>query len=128
MRMCFRLTPGLGGAGPRTLNCKQDAPSRVHSRPFVRRQMSHDSYTFSGENFFLSFCNSGSGTNQSSNPQVPQRRRWNLGGMVKRVMPTLFTIPPRFHLRLCGTCGLLDWFVPEPELQKLKKKFSPEKV
>src|ERR1041384_1046546 len=31
-----RLTPGLSGAGPRAWTCKQDAPSRVHSRPLVR--------------------------------------------------------------------------------------------
>src|ERR1051326_1836767 len=31
-----RRTPGLSGAGPRALECKQDAPSRVRSRPFVR--------------------------------------------------------------------------------------------
>ena len=29
------LTPRLSGAGPRTLKCKQDAPSRVRSRPLV---------------------------------------------------------------------------------------------
>src|SRR5687768_7353162 len=47
------------------------------------------------------------------------------GAAARTVGITLFTIPPKFHLRLCGTCGLLDWFVQEPELQKLKKKFSP---
>ena len=30
------LTLGLSGAGPRALECKQNAPSRVHSRPRVR--------------------------------------------------------------------------------------------
>jgi hypothetical protein len=32
-------------------------------------------HAFSGENFFLSFCTSFSGKNQSINPQVPQTRR-----------------------------------------------------
>lgn len=31
------LMPGLSGAGPRPSECKQKAPSRVHSRPFVGR-------------------------------------------------------------------------------------------
>src|SRR6266853_1039116 len=31
-----RLTTGLSGAGRRTLKCKQNARSRVHSRPLVR--------------------------------------------------------------------------------------------
>jgi hypothetical protein len=39
---------------------------------------------------------------------------------------TLFSLPPRFHLRVCGGCGLVDWFLPEKDVQKLKKKFSPE--
>jgi hypothetical protein len=51
-----------------------------------------------------------------------------VGDAARTVAITLFTIPPKFHLRVCGTCGLLDWFLPEPDLQKLKKKFSPEKV
>src|SRR4051794_13211215 len=29
------LTLGLSGAGPKALKCKQDAPSRIHSRPLV---------------------------------------------------------------------------------------------
>src|SRR4051812_16325824 len=29
-------TPGLSGAGPSVLKCKQKPPSRVHSRPLVR--------------------------------------------------------------------------------------------
>src|SRR5438034_51978 len=37
---CSWLTLGLSGAGPRALSCKQDAPSRVHSRP-VRPRASH---------------------------------------------------------------------------------------
>ena len=37
MGLRCRPTLGLSGAGPRALKCKQDAPSRVHSRPFVRR-------------------------------------------------------------------------------------------
>jgi hypothetical protein len=37
-----------------------------------------------------------------------------------------FSLPPKFRLRVCGTCGLVDWFLPEKDVRKLKKKFSPE--
>src|ERR1041384_5124336 len=36
-RRFMELTRGLSGAGPRVLECKQDGPSRVHSRPIVMR-------------------------------------------------------------------------------------------
>jgi hypothetical protein len=39
-----------------------------------------------------------------------------------------FTLPPKFHLRVCGTCGILDWFLPEEALKKFKKKHSPKKA
>ncbi len=35
MRLCNALTSSLGGAGPLASESKQDAPSRVHSRPLV---------------------------------------------------------------------------------------------
>jgi len=41
---------------------------------------------------------------------------------------TPFSLPPRFHLRFCGTCGIVDWFLPEKDLKKLKKKFSRDKA
>jgi hypothetical protein len=41
---------------------------------------------------------------------------------------TFFFLPPRFQLRICGSCGLMDWFLPEKDVQKLKKKRSPEKA
>jgi hypothetical protein len=49
------------------------------------------------------------------------------GDAERTVAITLFAMPPKFHLRVCGTCGLIDWFLPEPDLQKLKKNFSPDK-
>jgi hypothetical protein len=51
-----------------------------------------------------------------------------VGDAARTVAITFFAIPPKFHLRVCGTCGLLDWFVPEQDLQVLKKKFSPERA
>jgi len=67
-----------------------------------------------------------------STPSKPCRNcggtAFYVGDAARTVAITLFAIPPKFHLRVCGTCGLLDWFLPEPDLEKLKKKFSPEKV
>jgi hypothetical protein len=39
---------------------------------------------------------------------------------------SFFSLPPKFHLRVCGTCGLMDWFLPAKDVQKLKKRFAPE--
>jgi hypothetical protein len=41
---------------------------------------------------------------------------------------TSFFIPPKLHLRVCGACGLVDWFLTDKDVRKLKKKFSPEKA
>jgi len=35
---------------------------------------------------------------------------------------TPFSLPPKFHLRICGTCGIMDWFLPEKDLKKFKQK------
>ena len=37
---------------------------------------------------------------------------------------TFFFLPPKFHLRICGTCGLMDWFLPEKDVKKLKKELA----
>ena len=41
---------------------------------------------------------------------------------------TAFSLPPRFHLRFCGICGIVDWFLPEKDLKKLKRKSSRQKA
>jgi hypothetical protein len=41
---------------------------------------------------------------------------------------TPFSLPPKFHLQICGTCGILDWFLPENDLKKFRKKFSRKKA
>ena len=48
------------------------------------------------------------------------------GDSARTVAITLFSLPPKFHLRVCGGCGLVDWFLPEKDVRRLKKKFSPE--
>jgi hypothetical protein len=30
----------------------------------------------------------------------------------------------KFRLRVCGGCGLADWFVPDEYLPKVREKFS----
>ncbi len=37
---------------------------------------------------------------------------------------TPLSLPPKFHLRICGACGHVQWFLPESDLKKFKKKFS----
>ncbi len=41
---------------------------------------------------------------------------------------TPFSLPPKFRLRVCATCGLLDWFLPEEDLKKFKKKACRKKA
>jgi hypothetical protein len=50
------------------------------------------------------------------------------GEAARTVAITLTSLPPKFNLRVCGDCGLLDWFLPDKYLQKVRKKFSPEQV
>jgi predicted nucleic-acid-binding Zn-ribbon protein len=33
---------------------------------------------------------------------------------------------PKFYLRICGGCGLAEWFVPSEYLAKVKEKFPRE--
>jgi len=42
------------------------------------------------------------------------------------LLPIGFWSFPKFRLRICGGCGLVDWFVPEEFLAKVKEKFSRE--
>jgi ribosomal protein S27AE len=32
--------------------------------------------------------------------------------------------PTHFELRVCGSCGLAEWFVPEKHLAKVREKFD----
>jgi hypothetical protein len=33
---------------------------------------------------------------------------------------------PKFLMRICGGCGLVEWFVPPEHLDTVKKKFARE--
>ena len=33
---------------------------------------------------------------------------------------------PKFHIRVCGGCGLVEWFVPPEYLNKVKERFPRE--
>lgn len=33
---------------------------------------------------------------------------------------------PAFQLRVCGVCGLVDWFVPPEHLTKVRERFTRE--
>jgi ribosomal protein S27AE len=38
------------------------------------------------------------------------------GDAARTVAISLTTLPPKFHLRVCGNCGLVDWFLPDKVL------------
>lgn len=49
------------------------------------------------------------------------------GGYGPDLLPLgFFFSSPKFHLLVCGNCGLVEWFVPEMYLDKVKDKFSRE--
>ncbi len=33
---------------------------------------------------------------------------------------------PTFVIRVCGNCGIVDFFVPESDLPKVRDKFEPD--
>ena len=48
------------------------------------------------------------------------------GGDGPNLLPIGFFSNPRFALRVCGKCGLVDWFVPERFMPKVREKFTQE--
>ena len=40
---------------------------------------------------------------------------------------TPLSLPPKFHLRICATCGIVDWFLPGGDLKKFQKRPSVRK-
>ena len=51
------------------------------------------------------------------------------GGIFPSVLPLGFAEwlkNPRYRLRVCGTCGLTEWFVVEEFLRAVREKFIPE--
>ena len=50
-----------------------------------------------------------------------------LAGQMTFLLPIGFTLAPRnVRLRVCGTCGLMDWFVAPISLDKVKEKFQKD--
>jgi predicted nucleic-acid-binding Zn-ribbon protein len=45
------------------------------------------------------------------------------GGYGPDLLPIGFFSTPKFHIRVCGGCGLVEWFVPPEYLSKVKEKF-----
>jgi hypothetical protein len=37
-----------------------------------------------------------------------------------------FFSTPKFRIRVCGACGLVEWFVPPKHLDKVKERFRRE--
>jgi predicted nucleic-acid-binding Zn-ribbon protein len=48
------------------------------------------------------------------------------GGYGPDLLPIGWFSAPKFHIRVCGDCGLVEWFVPIEYLGKVKKKFMRE--
>jgi hypothetical protein len=48
----------------------------------------------------------------------------SLTGQVAFLLPVGFFSSREVHLRVCGSCGLLEWFVKPSTLEKVKQKFS----
>jgi hypothetical protein len=48
--------------------------------------------------------------------------------VVARLLPFGWTlrqpIYPKFEIRVCGGCGLIDWFVPKKLLDKVKREYE----
>jgi predicted nucleic-acid-binding Zn-ribbon protein len=51
------------------------------------------------------------------------------GGTGQDLLPIggMFPGTHKFVLRVCGSCGLADWFVPERFLDGVRKKFERDK-
>jgi hypothetical protein len=43
-----------------------------------------------------------------------------------KLLPLGFFAFPKFRLRVCGHCGLADWFVPKEHLRGVKDRFDRE--
>ena len=48
------------------------------------------------------------------------------GGYGPKLLPLGFFTSPTFRLRVCGSCGLADWFVPAEHLPGIKDCFHRE--
>jgi predicted nucleic-acid-binding Zn-ribbon protein len=48
------------------------------------------------------------------------------GGYGPDLLPIGFFSAPKFHIRVCGGCGLVEWFVSPKYLSKVKEKFPRE--
>jgi predicted nucleic-acid-binding Zn-ribbon protein len=48
------------------------------------------------------------------------------GGQGPNLLPIGFFTSSTFLIRVCGDCGLVEWFVPPKHLNKVKEKFQRE--
>lgn len=47
------------------------------------------------------------------------------GGYGPDLLPLGFSwSSPKFEIQVCGSCGLVEWFVPQRYLAKVREKFS----
>jgi predicted nucleic-acid-binding Zn-ribbon protein len=48
------------------------------------------------------------------------------GGYGPALLPLGIFSFPKFHIQVCGACGLVEWFVPTRHLAEVKEKFANE--
>jgi predicted nucleic-acid-binding Zn-ribbon protein len=48
------------------------------------------------------------------------------GGLTPNLLPIGFFAGARYRIRVCGTCGLTDWFVPKEFLQGVRDTFKAD--
>jgi predicted nucleic-acid-binding Zn-ribbon protein len=59
------------------------------------------------------------GSNERYSQEVDAR-----GGEGPNLLPIGFWTWGKLEIRVCGRCGLVDWFVPERFVSKVKEKFT----
>ncbi|MEO5913422.1 MAG: hypothetical protein ABIS50_04260 [Luteolibacter sp.] len=64
--------------------------------------------------------------NCGGNEQYSQEVSAN-GGHGPALLPLGFFAFAKFEIRVCGGCGLVDWFVPDRLMPKVKAKFTRER-
>ena len=50
------------------------------------------------------------------------------GGYGPRLLPLGWLRQGSFELRVCGNCGLTDWFVDEYDLPRVREKFGRKRA
>jgi hypothetical protein len=61
------------------------------------------------------------------NTEIYSREVSARGGYGPDLLPLGFFSIPKYRIEVCGSCGLVEWFVPPGLLSKVKEKFTRER-